>query len=83
MQPCKVERFKAMGGKGSSRMEELSRLPTRVQTRYDAASELRELRLRQQAEAGVMWAQGLFASCAQARAHFGIGIEYGGTEPCR
>jgi hypothetical protein len=56
-------------------MEELPKLRTRVLTRYDEAIALHELRLRQQAEAGVMWAQGLFASCAQARAHFGIGID--------
>ncbi len=26
-------------------------------------------------EAGIMWAQGLFLSCAQARAHFGLALE--------
>jgi hypothetical protein len=26
-------------------------------------------------EAGIMWAQGLFESCAQARAHFGLALE--------
>jgi len=56
-------------------MENQRDLRARILTR-DQQSRLETAeRLRHYREAGIMWAQGLFESCAQARAHFGLALE--------
>jgi hypothetical protein len=56
-------------------MEEPRGLRVRATTRHQAAQAATYLRLQQQREAGIMWAQGLFMSCRQACAHFGLSAQ--------
>jgi hypothetical protein len=56
-------------------MEEPRNLRVRAITRHQAAQAATDLRSQQQREAGIIWAQGLFMSCRQACAHFGLSAQ--------
>jgi hypothetical protein len=56
-------------------MEDRRELRARVLTRDQQSRLDTAARLAHYREAGIMWAQGLFGSCAQARSHFGLALE--------